>query len=188
MAGRYSAGISGLRAAQQAFAHLTPACMVEVNEATEETCIAIRNRAVALVPVRHGYLRSSIDWTINKKTGEGRVGLRRGKVTGAIAFMTSGGKMGANQSARIHIRRNAAGSVDRSDLIMPSKYGHLVEFGTNARRRKRGGGATGAIPKTANGRFMLPAAEAERRNYAQRVQNKGPRIEHSVASIGAQFK
>lgn len=57
-------------------------------------------------------------------------------------------------------------------LLEPKKYAHLVEFGTS---------------KMPAQPFMLPAAEGERGNYAQRMKTAGRQAEQALAGIGSRF-
>lgn len=119
--------------------------------ATQPTAFSLLQRAKARVRVRYGFLKQALDYTYHAKTGEARVGIRRG-----ARFPIPGTRRFSGQS----------------DMAMPSKYGHLVEFGH---------GRVKAYP------FMIPSAEQERDPYLARCRAAGRQIERDLATVGGRF-
>jgi len=68
--------------------------------------------------------------------------------------------------------------TNRTAMIMPSRYGHLVEFGTHGTRHWKGGKSTGVMPAHP---FMIPAAEAERSRYLERCKGKAKEAERDLS-------
>lgn len=142
-----------LIAARKAFQAVEPTLRSNIAEATETTVYAVERRATQNVAADTGTLRSFIGATFSKRTGFGKVGIKRGRV----AIAGRGGSALTKHGARV---------------LEPQKYGPLVEFGTS---------------KMAAQPFMIPAAEAERSNYASRINQAGRRAEQALSGIGGRF-
>jgi hypothetical protein len=168
---KYGESVGGLKEAIAAFKRLPQVSQDLLNKATEETARAIWTRARRNVPIRHsqiqgylgGALRNAIDFDVNKKTGIGMVGLTR-----ATRWVSGGrGKPKVFAGSKVFVL-GKGGTAKGGKVIMPSKYGHLVEFGH--------GGPHAARPRP----FMIPAAEAERANYLRRCQDMGVELERKM--------
>ena len=72
--------ISGLKEAAAAFKKVEPTLRARLNEAIEDTAIALAREARGSVPVDTGILREHLGWSMSRATGRGRVGLRKGVV------------------------------------------------------------------------------------------------------------
>lgn len=68
--------------------------------------------------------------------------------------------------------RVVAGVRTGAGTVQPSRYDHMIEFGTRHSQ---------AEP------FMLPAAEAEAPNYLTRCKATGKDIEKDMAALGGRF-
>lgn len=73
--------------------------------------------------------------------------------------------------ARVGVTKGTATTPD-GKTVEPSRYSHLVEFGS----------VNGSAQP-----FMIPAAEAEREPYLNRVRKAGKEIERDTAAIGLRF-
>lgn len=82
---------------------------------------------------------------------------RVGIKAGRVAFAGTGGSAFTKDGARV---------------VEPRKYAHMVEFGTS---------------KMAAQPFMLPAAEAERKPYATRINAAGKQVERDLSRVGGGF-
>jgi hypothetical protein len=100
--------VRGLADVRKAFQAAPAIVQQHMGAATEKSTFAILQRARARVRVRHGFLKQALDWSFSQKTGEGRIGVRRG--------------------ARFNIpgTRRFNGKHDQA---FPARYGHLLEFG-----------------------------------------------------------
>jgi hypothetical protein len=178
--GRFQESVGGLRAAVKAFKALPDASQRLLNRATDETSRAVLLKARSRVPVRRGKgflgynggaLRAALDASMSQKTGIGLVGLTR-----ATRWVGTVGKK-RNAGSTIYLA-GKTGSAAGGRVIVPSKYGHLVEFG-------HGG------PKAAPAHpFMIPSAESERANYLDRCRQMGRELEQqfdiSAGGLGRQ--
>lgn len=139
------ASVRGLSQVRAAFKRVDPVMRTHLLEATDRTAMALAAKAKQKVRVRFGFLKQAIDWSISTRTGEARVGLVRGR-----EFAIPGRQSGTKGSVAI-----------------PSKYGHLQEFGS---------------PNAGPSPFMMPAAESEREPYLQRCRNAGKNAERELAA------
>jgi hypothetical protein len=170
MARQFSAKLveAGLSQARAAFKALPVAAREDLNDATEDTAIRILAGARQRVAPhrRYGFLERYLAYSINTKTGEGKVGLPR-----RAAVIPGGASPSSTRTATI-TRRRKTGSAKGARVIYPSKYAHLVEFGHG---RGRGKSSAPASP------FMIPAAESERQAFLQRCKRQGPQIERDLS-------
>ena len=139
--------VRGMAAVRRSFKNVVPVMQEELGTATRETGKAIKARAQERVPVRLGYLKKAIAFRYSKRSGVGRVGIKKQK----IGVQGTGGSAERRHGARV---------------IYPTRYAHLVEFGTTHSR---------AQP------FMLPSVEAEREPYLTRAKAAGARAEDALA-------
>src|SRR5574343_344848 len=170
MVSRYDqSSIVGLAQAKSAFQKLPDVVRERMNDATEHSSIRILAGArQRLAPHRrYGFLENYLGYSMNRKTGEGRVGLPR-----RAAVIPGGAKIGAPKTRsirRLGKKGNrwvqittfdvyGEGSAKGAKTIYPSKYGHLVEFG-----HRKGAGKSSAPPSP----FMIPSAEAEKTHYVR---------------------
>jgi HK97 gp10 family phage protein len=72
--------LEGLKAMRAAFKALPEVTRDRLNEATEKTAFSLLQRALALVPVLTGALKSKLNWTISRTTGIAKVGIEKGLV------------------------------------------------------------------------------------------------------------
>ena len=139
MAGSFGRqAVRGLTQARAAFRRVQPVMQKHLNKATSLTATRMEQAAGRRVQVRHGFLAEQIGSSFSRKTGVAKVGIKRGG-----SFTTPGGRR-----------------------AVPSRYAHLVEFGTSHSR---------AFP------FMLNSAEEQRDPYLQRVRQAGTAAEAEMA-------
>lgn len=100
-------------------------------------------------------------------------GTLRQHIASSFSKRTGFGKVGI-KPGRVAIAGRGGSALTRhgARVLEPIKYAHMVEFGTS---------------KMAAQPFMLPAAEAERSAYAQRVNGAGRDAERDLAGIGGRF-
>ena len=162
------AHIRGLREAKAAFQALPAITRGHLNTATETTLSEIVRHAKARIQsspsVRTRSLLNSVAFTLNKNNGRGRVGVSDGSSTisfGGTRFRIKG-----------TLRMGSGGSASTSQgakLIRPSRYAHLIEFGSRKQR---------AEP------FMMPAAKSQEGPYLDRCKRAGTDVEKDIAAIG----
>lgn len=157
--------IQGLREAKAAFQALPQITRDRLNAATETTASEIVRGAKARIlsspSVRTRALYSAIAYTMNKANGRAKAGVQ----TLTTTFLSAGVKV------KIKGRYDQASDGSWNPTkIQPTRYAHLVEFGTKS------------MPAEP---FMVPATEAEKLFYLQRCQAAGRLIEHDVAAVGA---
>lgn len=169
------AALAGLKDAQAAFRRLPDVTRERMLEATDDATVRILAGARRRVAPhrRYGFLERYLARSVNKRTGEGRIGLPH------VAAVIPGGASPASARSAVIRRRGAAtfhvygtGSARGGKVVYPSKYGHLVEFG-----HTRGAGKSSAPPYP----FMIPAAEAEKGHFLQRCRDAGPKIERDLS-------
>ena len=135
--------VQGLAALKRQFKALPDVAREALADAAEETAIQVAAAARRRVPVRYGFLRDDIASTVSRTTGVAKVGLVK----------------------RVHM-------IPGGGPAKPSRYGHLVEFGTVQSE---------AQP------FMLPSLEEQHGPYLQRAKAAGTTIERDMAAIGQRF-
>ena len=146
MATRFDrSSVLGVKEAIAAFRKAEPAFRARMNEATEDTAIALWKAEKTRVPVATGILGEHLAWTMSKATGRARVGIRPGAVLD-----------------------------NRNRLHRPTKYGHLAEFGHRTRSGGFVQGKPFAIPATEGQRQPYlercrAAAQKAERDLAQQA-------------------
>jgi len=160
--------VQGLREAKAAFQALPEIVRDRTNAATETTISEIarlaKGRILASPSIRTRALLNHIAFKLNKNNGRGRVGV----ATGTTTFVIAGRKV----KVKGIITAGKGGSASTSagaKKVQPTRYAHLVEFGSRHAR---------AEP------FMLPSAEAQKQAYLARCRAAGTAIEQDTAAIG----
>lgn len=158
-----AAHIRGLKEAKAAFQQLPVVVRERMLAATETTVREIARNAQARLrsspSIRTRALHDHIAWRVTKTNGRGRVGVSAGST------VVNGVKV------KGIITPGAGGSAAKSagaKSVMPSRYAHLVEFGSRH---------MGAEP------FMLPSAESQRQPYLERCRAAGRDVEKDL-SVG----
>ncbi len=161
MAGKYALQIDGLPEMRAAFQRLEPVVRDAMAAAAFETAQVIAGLAASSLVPGHGFetgqLKRSLGATLNSRTGEARVGIRRGFT---LAIAGKGGSALHSKGARLHV---------------PTKIGHLVEFGHSGRHP--------APPHP----FMKPAVLMETGPFLLRCQRAGRVVEQQMAMPGGRF-
>lgn len=154
--------VRGLKEAQAVFRQLPDVARdAYVEIAVRPTASElVRDAQSRLIP-GHGFvtgaLKRSLGYTLNARTGQARVGIRRGFDV-------------------IRPGRNGSALTSRGAFKhQPTKIGHLVEFGH--------GGPHPAPPHP----FMVIAAEGQQAPFLSRARAAGRRIEGEMAAIGARY-
>lgn len=160
--------VRGLKEAKAAFQALELVAREALLDATETTVREIARGAQARIlsspSVQTRQLLNHIDWRLTKSSGRGRVGVSSGETR-----MVVGGRKVKVKGIVVTGKGGSASHSAGAKLIRPSRYAHLVEFGSAHMR---------AEP------FMLPSAEAQREPYLQRAIRAGKPIEQNLAAIG----
>ena len=164
------AHIKGLREAKAAFLALPDITREAMLSATETTASELARNAKANIlrspSVQTRSLYNSIAWKVTKTNGRGKVGVTSGSTRGLFAAGT-----GVNgELKRRRIKGFIVGEGKRARLIMPSRYAHMVEFGTRHMH---------AEP------FMIPAAEGQKAPFLDRCKAAGRTIEKNATNLGS---
>lgn len=174
-AGRIAAKVEGLREAIRAFQALPDVTQDAMRQATRVTVSEIARLARLNLQrnpsIQTRTLLNSIGWTVNERSGEGRVGIQR--VSTRVAN-PAGGRAVRVKGVLIAGRNGSALRSQGARLLRPSKYGHLVEFGRSGRGTAR--------PEP----FMRPAVQAEQQPYLDRCRAAGRTVEQQMAARAAQ--
>lgn len=161
--------VRGLREAKATFQKLPEITRDTMNEPTELTLREIvrhaKARLLASPSIHTRALYNNIGWTLNRKSGRGRAGVTSGSTTGFFAAGTGV----AGELKRRTIKGVIIGSGRRARLVRPSRYAHLVEFGSRY---------MDAEP------FMIPATETQKQPYLERCRAAGKQIERRMVAIG----
>lgn len=166
-----------------------------------KTAIQIVARAKSKVPTRKGAkggyagggLRSRLDFSVDQRSGEVRVGIARGVIVvgrnGKNTLITrqrygqrdrlvkSGPrkgqyvKTGYKMLLRVEERRKLRAIGSR--IIQPTRYGHLVEYGHVGKR-----GPAGKTP------YMGVSVEESRDYFLEQMRDAAKRTESNLAAIG----
>jgi hypothetical protein len=167
-AGAIAVHIQGLREAKAAFQALPHVVREAMLDATETTVREIARTAQARIlsspSVNTRSLYNHIGWKITKTNGRGRVGVSSGETR-----MVVNGRKIRVKGIIVSGTGGSASKAAGAKLIRPSRYAHLIEFGSSRQK---------AEP------FMIPAAAAEREPYLQRCIKAGQAIERNTAAIG----
>lgn len=172
--------IDGLREAIAAFQALPDETREALLSATETTVSEIARGAQVRLrsspSIMTRTLVNAVGWTVNRRSGLGRVGIR---ATSTVMRNAQMGAIGRNtvrvKGTVIPGRNGSALTSQGARIIRPTKYGHLVEFG-----HRKGAGRGAAAPEP----FMKPAAKAEEANYLDRIRRSGPDIERRMGKYG----
>lgn len=160
--------VRGLREAKAAFQALPETVREAMLDATETTVREIARHAQARLAsspsINTRSLYNHIAWKVTKSNGRGRVGVSAGETR-----MVVGGRKIKLKGILVAGKGGSAHTAAGAKLIRPSRYAHLVEFGSAHMR---------AEP------FMIPAAEAQREPYLQRAVRAGKDVERATAAIG----
>ena len=157
--------VRGVPEAKAAFQRIPPVTREQLAKANETTASEIARGAkanlVASPAVRTRALLNAIAWRV-RSNGNAIVGV----TSGSTAIQTA-----ANFARGIIAGRKVKvkGVLVGNRLIRPSRYAHLVEFGTSHSR---------AEP------FMRPAVEAEKAPHLDRVRRVGKAIEQDLSRRG----
>lgn len=162
-AGALSGYVQGLREAKAAFQALPDIVRERMLEATETTVREIARGAQARLQSSPSIdtlaLYDHVAWKVTKSNGRGRAGI----ATGTTTFVSAGRRV---KIKGVYKTKAGGGFAAKKQ---PTRYAHLVEFGTNHSK---------AEP------FMLPAAQAEKQPYLARCVAAGKGIEKDVAAVG----
>ena len=160
--------IAGLREAKAAFQALPEVVRARLLSATETTLREVvrlaKMRIAANPSIQTRTLFNAIGYTLNKKSGRGKAG-----VSNVSTTITVGGKTFKVKGLLVAGRGGSASTAKGARLIRPSRYAHLIEFGSRRQRKEP---------------FMLPAVQSQEQAYLSRCQAQGPAIEKDVAAIG----
>lgn len=170
-AGAIGMHVQGLREAKSAFQALPQIARDAYLHATEMTLMEIRRgaqgRILSSPSVNTRRLHDHVNYTLNRKSGFGRVGVTSGSsriIVPSVAGKTRSVRVkgvvvpGRGGSAL----KSAGARIDR-----PSRRAHFVEFGTKF------------MPAEP---FMVPATTAQKSPYLERIRAAGREIERGVAS------
>lgn len=156
--------IQGLRELKAAFQKLPEITRDAMNDATETTVREIvryaKGRILSSPSVRTRSLFNAIDWKMNYKNGHARAGVTSGSTTGFFAAGT--GVAGELK------KRKIKGFIVGNRLIKPSRYAHLIEYGTRH---------FDAEP------FMVPARDNQKQPHLDRCKHAGKTIERDMATV-----
>ena len=160
--------IQGLREAKAAFQALPTIVRDRLLDATFVTLSEIKRHAQAQLlaspSIQTRNLYNAVDFTLNKNSGRGRVG-----IANVMTVLNVGG---LRLRGRGIIKAGAGGSALTSkgaSKDVPRRRAHFIEFGTRHHP---------AEP------FMTPAAESQVQPYLERCRARGPQIEQDAARIG----
>lgn len=169
-----TAKILGLKEAKAAFQKLPEVARDAYNWATEVTLSEIARSAMANLQkspsIRTRTLLDSIGWSLNRNSGQGKVGIKQ--ITSTVNVLPGVRKNTIIKGRVIAGRNGSALTSQGARVIRPTRYGHLVEFG-------HGGKAAKAEP------FMRPAVTQEQSHFLARCRDAGSRIERDMANVGS---
>lgn len=152
---KYSVVVDGIPEMRAAFKLLPDVAKEAFRDAVFVTASEIVRQARGYLVPGHGFrtgaLKESLGFRVTPH-GEARIGIRRGFQR---AIAGRGGRALTSRGARLHI---------------PTKIGHLVEFGH--------GGPHPAPPH----RFLRPAYESQREAFLDRCRRAGRTIEQQMAA------
>lgn len=160
--------VRGLAQAKAAFQALPERMRAHLNDATDTTLSEIvrhaKSRIQSSPSINTRALLNSIGYSLNKNSGRGKAGVSNGSTTITIG------------SRKIRIKGTLKAGIGGSaltskgaKLIRPTRYAHLIEFGSRFMR---------AEP------FMIPAARSQEQPYLDRCMRGGKGVEQDLAAIG----
>lgn len=159
------AKVLGLSQAKAAFQKLPEVSREQFNKATWATLSEIKRIAQANIlsspSVRTRALYNAVAFTLNEKSGQGRVGLTPGSTRITVPSASGKGRSVRVKGILVAGRGGSALRSQGARLIRPTKYGHLVEFKHNEP-------------------FMVPAAKAQTQPYLERMRAAGRAIESEM--------
>lgn len=162
---KYVRGMSAAKAAFQALPEIVRARMLDATEATvREIARGAQSRLVSSPSIQTRSLYNHVAWRVTKTNGRGRVGISSGSTT-----ITVGGKKVRVKGIVVAGRGGSASKASGAKVIRPSRYAHLIEFGSRRFKAEA---------------FMMPSAEAEKQPHLQRCIRAGKSIETDMAAIG----
>ena len=168
-AGAIRAHITGLAALKAKFQAMPEIVRNAMNDANEETARAIQIRALrqleASPSIQTRSLYNAVQYTVNRKNGTARIGITSGSTT-----IQTGGKAVKVKGRIVAGRGGSALTSKGAKLIRPSRYAHLVEWGSS---------------KMPAEPFMTPAQEGERRPYVARCKAAKATIVRDLQSVTA---
>lgn len=164
--------VRGMKAAQAAFQKMPQVMRDRLNVATDLTAREIvrvaKSRVASSPAVETRALLNNIAFTLNEKTGRGKVGVSAGSTSGLFAAGTGV----AGELKRRRIKGVIAAIGNRQVKRVPSRYAHLVEFGT--------------IHMPAEP-FMIPAADAQKGPFLDRCRSAIRQGAQDLANVGSRF-
>lgn len=165
--------IEGLREAKAAFQALPEAMRVRSLAATETTLSEIvrhaKLRIAANPSIQSRTLYNSIAYTLNKNSNRGKAGVTNGSTTILFAHMGGITKKIKVKGTLVAGKNGSALTSQGAKLVRPSRYAHLIEFGTKHFK---------AEP------FMIPAAQTQEQPYLDRMKEAGRHVERDISQIG----
>lgn len=169
-----SAHITGMREAKAKFQAL-PGFMQEkrinVNTATAQAvALGATQRLIASPSVQTRSLLNHVKWSVSKSNGQAKVGVSSGSTTVMFGHMGGITRKIKIKGILIAGKGGSALTSQGAKLIRPSRYAHLVEFGTVHFE---------AEP------FMLPAATAQKDLHLQRWRAAGRELEREMAGLSS---
>lgn len=159
-----AAHVRGLREAKAAFQALPQIVRERMLSAVETTVREIVRGAQARLQASPSIitrnLYNHVRFTLNKKSGRGRVGIASGE--------TKVSSLALRRTVKIKgiVMQDARG---RQRVDKPSRRAHFIEFGTRHHP---------AEP------FMIPAAKSQEQPFLARAKEAGKGIEQDMAAIG----
>lgn len=169
-----AAHVQGLREAKAAFQALPEIVRTRMNEAIHITASEIvrvaKAKILASPSVQTRSLYDSIAYTLSPTNGRAKAGVA--DVTTKISNSVMGGIGRSTMTVRGILIRGRNGSALKSQgarFIKPTRYAHLVEYGTR---------------HSLSEPFMVPAKEQEKPHHIERCARAGRAIETDMAKVG----
>lgn len=161
-------GLREAKAAFQALPEVTRDAMLDATTVTVSEIARLARTQIERSPsIETRSLLNAIAFKVTPTSGRGRVGVTSGQTT-----MVVGGRKVKVKGIVVAGRNGSASIAHGAKLIRPSRYAHLVEFGSRKMR---------AEP------FMIPAAESQKQPYIERCRAAGKKIETGVAAVGGRL-
>lgn len=170
---KISAYVENMREVKARFQALPPFMQekrIEVNSATAAAVVlGAQQRLLASPSIQTRALFNHVKWRINKANGMAHAGVTSGSTSIQFAHMGQETKKVRIKGIVIAGRRGSALHARGARLVRPSRYAHLVEFGTVH---------FAAEP------FMKPAAAAQKDAYLHRWRAAMRDIARDLANVG----
>lgn len=169
-----SAHIDGLRAAKAKFQAL-PTFMqekrIQVNSATAAAIVlGAKQHLIASPSIQTRSLLNHVQWSISKTNGQAKAGVTSGSTMIAFGHMGGITKKIKVKGLIIAGKGGSALTSRGAKLIRPSRYAHLVEFGTVHFEAEA---------------FMIPATNAQKEPHLQRWRAAGKQLERDMAWLSS---